>query len=382
MEEYKNSINNLAEKEKLMNMFFERLPEMLNNTSKSDVKETVTLRVFKNEYLELLKNNLSHSYYRSVKASFDHLLSYFKPQKPMSSFKQKEIEQFMGHLKVNVPKGYRIYYRNLKAAFTKAQAWEYITVNHFKNFKLPKSQELAPAFVNSIQLSAISDKIKKQAVKDITAFAFNTGMRLDEVINLKWSNIDYANRTITVGDDGFTTKGRKQRFIPMTNDVYELLAKREKSKVNELASLPIIHSINNKCEGKRDASLPLSMTNAFVFCKENGFKYSKDYVSKKFKEACRKANIDKAIRFHSLRHSFASYLVQQGVSLPTIKDLLGHTSITTTEIYSHLDVSSLQEAIKKFDVNARQIKNQPEESSAIKENEESELKIYKINSRG
>ena len=288
----------------------------------------------------------------------------------------------MGHLKVNVPKGYRIYYRNLKAAFTKAQAWEYITVNHFKNFKLPKSQELAPAFVNSIQLSAISDKIKKQAVKDITAFAFNTGMRLDEVINLKWSNIDYANRTITVGDDGFTTKGRKQRFIPMTNDVYELLAKREKSKVNELASLPIIHSINNKCEGKRDASLPLSMTNAFVFCKENGFKYSKDYVSKKFKEACRKANIDKAIHFHSLRHSFASYLVQQGVSLPTIKDLLGHTSITTTEIYSHLDVSSLQEAIKKFDVNARQIKNQPEESSAIKENEESELKIYKINSRG
>ena len=124
------------------------------------------------------------------------------------------------------------------------------------------------------------------------------------------------------------------------------------------------------------------MTNAFVFCKENGFKYSKDYVSKKFKEACRKANIDKAIHFHSLRHSFASYLVQQGVSLPTIKDLLGHTSITTTEIYSHLDDSSLQEAIKKFDVNARQIKNQPEESSAIKENEESELKIYKINSRG
>jgi len=44
---------NLAEKEKLMNMFFERLPEMLNNTSKSDVKETVTLRVFKDEYLEL-----------------------------------------------------------------------------------------------------------------------------------------------------------------------------------------------------------------------------------------------------------------------------------------------------------------------------------------
>ena len=395
MEENRKNKVTIADKEKLFEKFLDKLPEILNGKLTDDNKDVVTLRVFKNEYLDLVKNNLSPSYYKSVRLSFDHLLSYFKPQKAVNSFNQKEIEKFMSYLKVNVPKGYRIYYRNLKAAFNKAYEWNYLNENLFKNVKLPKRQLLAPAFVNSIQFSAICDKIKKQTVKDITVFAFNTGMRLDEVINLKWSNIDYANRTITVGDEGFTTKGRKQRFIPMTNEVYELLVKCEMAKVNETSSLPIIHSINNSCDGKRDASLSRSMTNVYVFCKENGFKYSKDYVSKKFKEACRKANIDKSIHFHSLRHSFASYLVQQGVSLPTIKDLLGHTSITTTEIYSHLDLTSLKEAVKKFDktndgdsdysnennVNQRTAA-ETNSKQEIQRNETSLLTIYKINAGG
>ncbi len=61
------------------------------------------------------------------------------------------------------------------------------------------------------------------------------------------------------------------------------------------------------------------------------------------------ADIDGAIHFHSLRHSFASNLAQKGVSLYVIKELLGHSSITTTEIYSHLNMDSLREAVGKLD---------------------------------
>ena len=86
----------------------------------------------------------------------------------------------------------------------------------------------------------------------------------------------------------------------------------------------------------------------YVFCKENGFPFSGNYVSKTFKNACRAVGIDEGIHLHNLRHSFASNLVQKGVSLYTIKALLGHSSITTTEIYSFLNMDSLKEAIEKF----------------------------------
>ena len=59
--------------------------------------------------------------------------------------------------------------------------------------------------------------------------------------------------------------------------------------------------------------------------------------------------MDKGFHFHSLRHSFASNLAQQGVSLYTIKELLGHSSISTTEIYSHLNMETLREAIMVLD---------------------------------
>ncbi|MFA7422039.1 MAG: site-specific integrase [Melioribacteraceae bacterium] len=385
MEEIK-SIESISEREKLIERFLEKLPEILNNTSNSDVNTNVSLRVFENEYLDLVKKNYSSSYYRSVRISFDHLHSYFKPQKPMPSFKQKEIEQFISNLKVNVPKGYRVYYRNLKAAFAKAHEWEYISVNYFKSFRLPKAQVLVPAFINNEQLSAIGNYINNQTVKDGVVFAFYTGLRLDEVMNVKWSGIDYEKKIITVGDNEFVTKGKKQRFIPMCIEVYELLKKREPSNVKNPGNSQLIFTLTKP--NKKSGELYNNTSRDFVFCKENGFKYSKDYVSKMFKEACKKASINKSIHFHSLRHSFASYLVQQGVSLPTIKDLLGHTSITTTEIYSHLNVTTLEEAIKKFDnVNdtecfgqANSLKNLKEANSKISEYKTDGLKIYKLQS--
>lgn len=110
-----------------------------------------------------------------------------------------------------------------------------------------------------------------------------------------------------------------------------------------------------------------------MFCKVSGERYTGDHISQSFKRACKAAGFDDAIHFHSLRHSFASNLVQKGVPLYTIKELLGHSSISTTEIYSHLNLETLREAIAKFD----------ERSSKDEEkvNAKNELKIFRINSR-
>lgn len=89
--------------------------------------------------------------------------------------------------------------------------------------------------------------------------------------------------------------------------------------------------------------------NEYVFSKTKGEKFTGDYFSKRFKQACKSAEMDKGFHFHSLRHSFVSNFAQQGVSLFTVKELLGHSSISTTEIYSHLNMNNLREAIMVLD---------------------------------
>jgi integrase/recombinase XerC len=354
----------------------EKLKMLFSFLQGNETKEVVTLRVFADEYCNFIKQNRSKAYHVSVVYTLKYLTDFFRAQKSIRSIGLRDIENFASHLQQKVTRhtslnrvepassnrgeGYRVYFRTLKAAFNKAIEWGYVNENYFLKVKLPKKQKLAPVFINSEQLSAINGQIKNDVVKDFVLFAFYTGMRLDEIINLRWKNIDLENRVITVGDENFTTKGRNQRFIPICEEALEALLQMQ----NDIRTTIVI-----KLDG--DASTSLGMTNGFVFCKANGEQYTGDHISQSFKRACKAAGLDSRIHFHTLRHSFASNLVQKGVSLYTIKELLGHSSISTTEIYSHLNMETLREAIKKLDTGCKII------DTGVKHN--NELKIFRIN---
>ncbi|MDP3150663.1 MAG: tyrosine-type recombinase/integrase [Ignavibacteria bacterium] len=318
-----NEIQNMLSKFSIEDM--EKLKVLFSIMPQTEQKEIVTLRVFVEEYKNIIRNNRSSSYLKSVTISLGYLVEYFGAQKPISSIQLKDIENFVIHLQRIVKKGYVVYFRNLKAAFNKAKDWKYISENHFLKVKLPKKQRVNPAYINGDQLAVISQQLAEgndNVVRDVAVFAFGTGMRLNEIVNLRWKNVNLATRIITVGDEDFTTKGRNQRYIPISDEALtSILSQRERKK-----------------------AIPIG--NSFVFSKPNGDPFTGDYFSKRFKRACKSAGIDKSIHFHSLRHSFASNLAQKGVSLYTIKELLGHSSITTTEIYSHLNMDSLKEAIE------------------------------------
>ncbi|MHB9004795.1 MAG: tyrosine-type recombinase/integrase, partial [Coriobacteriia bacterium] len=276
-----------------------------------------------------------------------------KPQRVISGITLKDVESFLVYLKQKVVKGYVVYFRNLKAAFNKAKDWGYVKENYFTKIKLPKRQRVQPAYIDSRQLEEIcrqftignkqlaigSRQIENDVVRDVVVIGFYTGMRLNEIVNLKWKNVDLNNKIITVGDEEFTTKGKEQRFIPICDEAMEVLFRREKTEVRS----------QNKSSNVLVHHLCVDGNSNYVFCKSKGVKFTGDYFSKRFKSACLKAGIDKSIHFHSLRHSFASNLVQKGVSLYKIKELLGHSSISTTEIYSHLNLDSLRDAIKTLD---------------------------------
>lgn len=354
--------------------------------SEEHVKEIVTLRVFCDEYLNFIRNNRSKNYSVSVDCSLKQLVKYFSAQKAINSISLKETELFVSNLQQTVKKGFRVYYRTLKAAFNKAIDWSYVKENHFIKVKLPKKQKVNPAFIDERQLHLICEKIDVDVVRDISILGFYTGMRLHELVNLTWRNVNLTALIITVGDEDFTTKGRNQRYIPICEEAENVLTRLTKNshlslshsatlrhrsvstadkssfageKANDChSSLKDSRGISLNKVGAMDGGietptliLPLKKGKEmkYVFCKKNGSKYCGNYVSRKYKKACIAAGVDESIHFHSLRHSFASSLVQKSVSLYTIKELLGHSSISTTEIYSHLNMDSLKEAIKKLD---------------------------------
>jgi site-specific recombinase XerD len=150
-------------------------------------------------------------------------------------------------------------------------------------------------------------------------------MRLSEIINIKWSAINLSERTIIVqNNENFTTKSKKERMIPINNTLATVLNNH----------IPKVLNIN---------------FDEYVFYKYSGVPYLKDYISKNFKKVIRKLEMNDRIHFHSLRHSAASNMVQAGVSLYVVKEILGHEDLSTTQIYSHLQKENLISAVKTLD---------------------------------
>ena len=356
-------INNILNKLTMEDV--KKLQVLLSIDATTAPTEVITLRVFCDEYKELIMKNRSKNYYDSVVISLKHLTNYFGLQKSIRAIAYKDVEMFVTDLKQKVSKGYRVYYRTLKAAFNKAVEWNYIDENYFTKVKLPKKNKLNPAFISETELKQIVEQDNPDVVKDVIVFAFYTGMRLGEIVNLKWKSIDWDRGMIVVGDEEFVTKGRAQRCVPVCGEVERILKSRRQKPVfrsqNEDASTPLTSTKLSTGNMTKSNTIDIHSYSVakenLVFGKDNGMahfdaaqcKFTGDYFSKRFKRACKSAGISDSIHFHSLRHSFASSLAQKGVSLYVIKELLGHSSISTTEVYSHLNVDSLREAVEKLD---------------------------------
>lgn len=283
----------------------------------------ILLSEFSIEYQNHVKQNLSIKYLNDIKTSFKQILELFGDI-PLNKITSYQMEQFISKTYTKSKYAAKKHYNNLKSAFNKAIHWNYLTQNPFLKIKSPKVPKNNPSFIDEIELEQILSKENNDTLKKIYLFAFYTGMRLGEISNLKWNQINLNEKTIRVmNTDDFTIKGQRERIVPMNDKVFNLLTE----------IFPKIISIQK---------------DGYAFTK-NGFKFNPDYITKNFKKAVRasaKENlIDDKIHFHDLRHSFASNLAMKGVSLFIIKELLGHTDIKTTMIYAHLRPENLRNAV-------------------------------------
>ena len=301
-----------------------RLQSLLGKIKQSkedELRGSETLFKLSEDYLKMVRYTFSEKYLTSVKTTFNHLMKFFGEDCLLVTIKSKDAESFKQYIMKLAPNGYQVYLRNLKAAFNKALRWEMIPFNPFATVVMKKRQLIKPEYINKEELTTILEHVCNETLKKIYSFAFFTGARLGECVQIKWKNIDLKESLITIGDKDLITKSRRVRVIPLVKEIQDYLYRDAKNAIEK---------------------------DSFIFSKSNGFPYRKEYVSKMFKKAVINSGIKKSIHFHSLRHSFASNLVSAGAPITAVSELMGHSSIMVTQIYSHTDLSAMRSAIAKF----------------------------------
>ncbi len=187
--------------------------------------------------------------------------------------------------------------------------------------KLPDSLtvEEIQLLIEGIDLSSQNGERNKAILETL----YGCGLRVSELVNLKISNIYFDEEFIKV-----VGKGNKERLVPISR-----------------SALKQINIYLNQVRNH------LSITRGFedfVFINRSGKALSRVMIFTIIKQLTEKVGIKKTISPHTFRHSFATHLVNAGADLRAVQDMLGHVSITTTEIYTHLDTSYLHEEIRKF----------------------------------
>ena len=180
------------------------------------------------------------------------------------------------------------------------------------------SVEEVEAIINSVDLS----KPEGHRNKAMLEMLYSCGLRVSELTSLKISDLFFDEKFIRVKG-----KGSKQRLIPVgdyaVNAVTQYLEQRR--------TLPV-------ARGSED----------FLFLNRRGNPLTRQMVFKIVNDAAAAASIGKTISPHTFRHSFATHLVENGADLRVVQQMLGHESILTTEIYTHIDTAKWQESILKY----------------------------------
>ncbi len=181
--------------------------------------------------------------------------------------------------------------------------------------------------IESIDLSNENGQRNKAILETL----YSCGLRVSELTNLKLSNLYFKQGFIKI-----IGKGDKERLVPIG---------KEAMKHIELYVDNFRNSIEIKAEHKD-----------FLFLNKRGQRLSRVMIFLIIKNQVKLCGIKKSISPHTLRHSFASHMVERGADLRAVQEMLGHESITTTEIYTHLDRNYLKKAIDQF--HPRSKKNQ------------------------
>ena len=184
----------------------------------------------------------------------------------------------------------------------------------------PKKPLLLPKLLNEVEIAKLFNSLGNRKHKAMLFLAYSAGLRVSEIVALKIADIDSIRMQIFVG----RAKGKKDRYVNLSPVVLDILRKY----IKEYKPRPLV----------------------YLFESDQTFTaYPTRTVQQIFANAKHKAGIRKEVGVHSLRHSFATHLLEKGTDIKYIKELLGHFNIKTTERYLHVSKKQLVNIVNPFD---------------------------------
>jgi len=283
-------------------------------------------------WLQLEKSlaaNSVEAYLRDIDKLTDYLQATGKLVKP-DELELKDLEKFVqwiAELGMTVSSQSRII-SGLRSFYTYCIIEQIITLNPTALLETPKQKRILPDTLSFEEVESIIAQIDLSKPeggrnKAILETLYSCGLRVTELVNLRISCL-----FLDVGFVRVIGKGDKERLVPIGSEAIKY--------INIYRSQIRVH-VNIK-PGQED----------FLFLNRRGSKLTRVMIFIMLKELAAKAGINKNISPHTLRHSFATHLVEGGADLRAVQEMLGHESITTTEIYTHLDREYLRETLHRF----------------------------------
>lgn len=273
------------------------------------------------DYLNYLKVIKKHSNYTIINYQHD-LLELYDFTTELTKINPKMVQDYLEYL---YSKGLT---RNsisrklsaIRSFYQYLQNENIVKENYFKEISSPKRKASLPKYAKDNDLEKIFECFDKedplgQRNACIIEMLYATGVRVGELVNIKITDINFYDHTIKI-----LGKGRKERVVfygSYCEDILNLYLQDGREKLRK----DVID---------------------YLFLNKNGGKLSTRYIRTIIDDAVRKCEIDYHISPHTLRHTFATDMLNAGADLMTVKELLGHSSINTTGIYTHLSNEQLK----------------------------------------
>ncbi len=279
------------------------------------------------EFRTYCKTNLAPSTANRYNAILDNFLRYRSKVCPhlikLSQFTSKIFEDFKEFRKEEKAENRTVNAEMIviRMMFRLAVSWGYCARNPTDGVsKLRVPSTICPKFLTEEQCRQLIDA-SDDFLRPIFFTFLNTGLRKGELENLEWVDIDFERRKLMIRVKDDWTPKTNEREIPINEGLLKVL-QDQKAKFN----------------GSR-----------YVFPDEDGGIIYKNRLLKRFKTLAKNLKFGEVDTVHALRHTFASHLVMKGVDLATVKQLMGHSDIDTTMIYSHLTNKHVEDAVQKLD---------------------------------
>lgn len=266
----------------------------------------------------------------TYRKSLDKFLALVGEEALLESFSEMQVKSFVWDLKMRQnlsPASICEHLAALKSFGKYLVRSSILEINPAGNVPMPKRPKRLVAFLGQKDLAEKNfDDIDCSTLPQIRArvlleLIYGSGLRISECQSLTWDRLREKERLVRV-----LGKGNKERIVPITDSLVERLG-LFKAKLTEAGHL-------------------VSAT-GFVFVSEDGKPYSIRTLRNDIQNLLRKIGWEGKASPHVLRHSFATHLLENGAEIMSVKEMLGHSSISTTQIYTHVNAERLKQAFKK-----------------------------------